>query len=389
MQRELDVEEAGEISWPVDCPGHSLPSMTGEPPVPTGHSSKKATFNSCYPFIAKFHMRASSAEFRQVRAMTEKSHHRLDSTLVSDRPTHSARATDDLLAQDIDLACLANRELGAAKGPAPPPVLQGGLHGNTVNKTRCTAAAFGLSRKQKRRALDREFGHGTTDFGKRMLRSRGRSVAHRRRRRGRRTVGHRNRHLMPRAVRGTGQETQNSEGERGNGQETDLNFERLLLCNLGATGLARCAVRRLCRCCRRLAKVEVRSHLVMAHRASHGPPSAHSHPKKPESARQGYWLHNRETHVPPGQGTYRVAPRTCNLCTPQRHCTTPPWACVPSHPSQLPVFSSDCPPALTLDPRALLPSRALRSISICFASFMSPASGHFLARPIAVCRLLA
>lgn len=245
MQRELDVEEAGEISWPVDCPGHSLPSMTGEPPVPTGHSSKKATFNSCYPFIAKFHMRASSAEFRQVRAMTEKSHHRLDSTLVSDRPTHSARATDDLLAQDIDLACLANRELGAAKGPAPPPVLQGGLHGNTVNKTRCTAAAFGLSRKQKRRALDREFGHGTTDFGKRMLRSRGRSVAHRRRRRGRRTVGHRNRHLMPRAVRGTGQETQNSEGERGNGQETDLNFERLLLCNLGATGLARCAVRRL------------------------------------------------------------------------------------------------------------------------------------------------
>lgn len=41
------------------------------------------------------------------------------------------------------------------------------------------------------------------------------------------------------------QETQNSEGERGNGQETDLNFERLLLCNLGATGLARCAVRRL------------------------------------------------------------------------------------------------------------------------------------------------
>lgn len=48
-----------------------------------------------------------------------------------------------------------------------------------------------------------------------------------------------------RAVLGTGQETQNSEGERGNGQETDLNFERLLLCNLGATGLARCAVRRL------------------------------------------------------------------------------------------------------------------------------------------------
>lgn len=29
MQRELDVEEAGEISWPVDCPGHSLPKYDG------------------------------------------------------------------------------------------------------------------------------------------------------------------------------------------------------------------------------------------------------------------------------------------------------------------------------------------------------------------------
>lgn len=138
------------------------------------------------------------------------------------RPTHSARATDDLLAQDIDLACLANRELGAAKGPAP---LQGELHGNTVNKTRCTAAAFGLSRKQKRRALDREFGHGTTDFGKRMLRSRGRSVAHRRRRRGRRTVGHRNRHSMPGPswALGRGLRTQRERGETDRRRTSILN----------------------------------------------------------------------------------------------------------------------------------------------------------------------
>lgn len=93
MQRELDVEEAGQISWPVDRPGHSLPKYDGKPPVPTGHSSKKATFNSCYHFIARFGMRAYSAEFRQVCAMTEKSHHRLDSTLVSDRPTPLGRWT--------------------------------------------------------------------------------------------------------------------------------------------------------------------------------------------------------------------------------------------------------------------------------------------------------
>lgn len=119
---------------------------------------------------------------------------------------------------------------------------------------------------------------------------------------------------MPPAVLGS--------GERGNGRETDLNFERLL-CNLGAVG-SHGARYEGCRC-RRLAKVEVLSPSMswLIER-----PTAHPLPtptqKNQRALDRGIGC-TTGTHVPPGQGTYRVAPRTCNLCTPQRHCTTPPW----------------------------------------------------------------
>lgn len=190
-----------------------------------------------------------------------------------------------------------------------------------------------------------------------MLRSRGRS-AHGR------VVGgadgghgHRNRHSMP-----CPRPSWAAEGERGNGRETDLNFERLL-CNLGAVG-SHGARYEGCRCCRRLAKVEVLSPSMswLIER-----PTAHPLPTPTQKNQRAL---DRGTGCTTG-GPMSHQDKVRTVWLPGLAICAPPSGTAPHHHGlrSIPSVAASSlyqrlPPALTLDPRLSLqvPSRPLRSI---------------------------
>lgn len=163
---------------------------------------------------------------------------------------------------------------------------------------------------------------------------------------------------MPPAVLGSG----GREGERGNGRETDLNFERLL-CNLGAVG-SHGARYEGCRCCRRLAKVEVLSPSMswLIER-----PTAHPLPTPTQKNQRAL---DRGTGCTTG-GPMSHQDKVRTVWLPGLAICAPPSGTAPHHHGlrSIPSVAASSlyqrlPPALTLDPRLSLqvPSRPLRSI---------------------------